>query len=58
MCTSGASVGEEDHVRPVLDGTSGAPVARLAGGDLIVDSNNNVEEGHVYGYCPGAQFLV
>ncbi|MDZ7851707.1 MAG: gephyrin-like molybdotransferase Glp [Halomonas sp.] len=63
--------GRRELLRVVLDWTGGAPVARLAGGQgshmlgaasqahgyLIIDSNNNVEEGHVYGYCPGAQFL-
>ncbi|MGM0981947.1 MAG: gephyrin-like molybdotransferase Glp [Pseudomonadota bacterium] len=69
--TRRAPRGRRELLRVVLDWAGGAPVARLAGGQgshmlvaaslahgyLIVDSNNNVEEGHVYGYCPGAQFL-
>ncbi|SEK77715.1 gephyrin-like molybdotransferase Glp [Halomonas daqiaonensis] len=63
--------GRRELLRVVLDWTGGAPVARLAGGQgshmlgaasqahgyLIIDADTHVEEGHVYGYCPGAQFL-
>ncbi len=63
--------GRRELLRVVLDWTSGAPVARLAGGQgshmlsaasqangyLMIDANNNVEEGHAYGYCPAVQFL-
>ncbi len=64
-------VGRRELLRVVLDWTSGEPVARLAGGQgshmlsaasqahgyLMIDANNNVEEGHAYGYCPAVQFL-
>lgn len=63
--------GRRELLRVVLDWTGGAPVARLAGGQgshmlgaasqahgyLIIDADTPVEEGHVYGYCPGTQFL-
>ncbi len=63
--------GRRELLRVVLDWTGGAPVARLAGGQgshmlgaasqahgyLIIDADTHVEEGHVYGYCPGTQFL-
>ncbi|MFW6346112.1 MAG: molybdopterin molybdotransferase MoeA, partial [Halomonas sp.] len=63
--------GRRELMRVVLDWTSGEPVARLAGGQgshmlsaasqahgyLVIDANQNVEEGHAYGYCPAAQFL-
>lgn len=63
--------GRRELLRVVLDWCSGAPVARLAGGQgshmlsaasqahgyLMIDANNNVEEGHAYGYCPAVQFL-
>ncbi|QTF92961.1 gephyrin-like molybdotransferase Glp [Halomonas sp. BM-2019] len=63
--------GRRELLRVVLDWSSGTPVARLAGGQgshmlgaasqahgyLVIDANNNVEEGHAYGYCPAAQFL-
>ncbi|MBB3190384.1 gephyrin-like molybdotransferase Glp [Halomonas cerina] len=63
--------GRRELLRVVLDWTGGAPVARLAGGQgshmlgaasqahgyLIIDADTPVEEGHAYGYCPGAQFL-
>ncbi|MEQ6887347.1 gephyrin-like molybdotransferase Glp [Halomonas sp. CS7] len=63
--------GRRELLRVVLDWSAGAPVARLAGGQgshmlgaasqshgyLIIDADTPVEEGHAYGYCPGAQFL-
>ncbi|WP_280546974.1 MULTISPECIES: gephyrin-like molybdotransferase Glp [unclassified Halomonas] len=63
--------GRRELLRVVLDWTGGALVARLAGGQgshmlgaasqahgyLIIDADTPVEEGHVYGYCPGTQFL-
>ncbi|APE30712.1 molybdopterin molybdenumtransferase MoeA [Halomonas aestuarii] len=69
--TRRAPRGRRELLRVVLDWTGGAPVARLAGGQgshmlgaasqahgyLIIDADTPVEEGHVYGYCPGAQFL-
>ncbi|WP_108446417.1 gephyrin-like molybdotransferase Glp [Halomonas denitrificans] len=67
-----ASRGRRELLRVVLDWRQGAPVARLAGGQgshmlgaasqahgyLIIDADTPVEEGHAYGYCPGAQFLA
>jgi len=69
--TRRAPRGRRELLRVVLDWSAGAPVARLAGGQgshmlgaasqshgyLIIDADTPVEEGHVYGYCPGAQFL-
>jgi molybdopterin molybdotransferase len=66
-----APQGRRELLRVVLDWTDGEPVARLAGGQgshmlgaaseshgyLIIDADTPVEEGHDYGYCPGAQFL-
>ena len=63
--------GRRELLRVVLDWSSGAPVAHLAGGQgshmlsaasqahgyLVIDANNNVENGHAYEYCPAAQFL-
>ncbi|WP_416138465.1 gephyrin-like molybdotransferase Glp [Halomonas sp. HK25] len=63
--------GRRELLRVVLDWAAGTPVARLAGGQgshmlsaasqahgyLVIDANNNVEEGHAYEYCPAAQFL-
>jgi len=63
--------GRRELLRVVLDWTGSAPVARLAGGQgshmlsaasqahgyLVIDANHNVEEGHVYEYCPASQFL-
>ncbi|MBE0490590.1 MAG: molybdopterin molybdotransferase MoeA, partial [Halomonas sp.] len=63
--------GRRELLRVVLDWAAGTPVARLAGGQgshmlsaasqahgyLVIDANNNVEEGHAYGYCPAVQFL-
>lgn len=75
VCTGGGSVGEEDHVRPVLERLGrisfhgvvikpGKPfalgwlgAASQAHGCLIIDADTHVEEGHVYGCCPGTQFL-
>nr|WP_243726391.1 hypothetical protein [Halomonas ventosae] len=31
--------------------------ASQAHGYLVIDADTAVEEGHVYGYCPGAPFL-
>ena len=64
--------GRRELLRVVLDWTSGAPEARLAGGQgshmlsaasqahgyLVIDANSNVEEGHAYEYCPADQFLA
>ena len=63
--------GRRELLRVVLDWSSGAPVAHLAGGQgshmlsaasqahgyLVIEANKNVEKGHAYGYCPAAQFL-
>ncbi|SFU52442.1 gephyrin-like molybdotransferase Glp [Halomonas korlensis] len=64
--------GRRELLRVVLDGSEGiTAVARLAGGQgshmlgaasqadgyLIIDADTPVEEGHVYGYYPRAQFL-
>lgn len=63
--------GRRELLRVVLDWTPGEPVAHLAGGQgshmlsaasqahgyLVVDANKDVEEGHVYQYCPVTQFL-
>lgn len=63
--------GRRELLRVVLDWTFGAPMALLAGGQgshmlsaasqahgyLMIDANDNVEEGHAYGYCPAVQFL-
>ena len=63
--------GRRELLRVVLDWAAGTPVARLAGGQgshmlsaasqahgyLVIDANNNVENGHAYEYCPAAQFL-
>ncbi|PRY73051.1 molybdopterin molybdotransferase MoeA [Halomonas ventosae] len=66
-----APKGRRELLRVVLDWSGEAPVARLAGGQgshmlgaasqahgyLIIEADTHVEEGHVYGYCPGSQFL-
>ena len=63
--------GRRELLRVVLDWSAGAPVAHLAGGQgshmlsaasqahgyLVIDANNDVENGHAYEYCPAAQFL-
>jgi molybdopterin molybdotransferase len=67
----GGPRGRRELLRVVLDWAAGTPVARLAGGQgshmlsaasqahgyLVIDANNDVENGHAYEYCPAAQFL-
>lgn len=63
--------GRRELLRVVLDWYAGAPIAHLAGGQgshmlsaasqsegyLMIDANQDVEEGHAHLYCPTAQFL-
>lgn len=66
-----ATRGRRELLRVVLDWVTGAPLARLAGGQgshmlgaasqahgyLLIDADTDVKEGDTYGYCPGAQFF-